>query len=252
MSLIDLIPNKYIREARIYPFLIVALPIGLAIYMWFPEEIAEWKPIAGSTGVWIVSAMLISQFVRDAGAKKQKRLFEIWGGPPTTKLLRHENASNPMILERTHKKLEQLLSSDSELFRLPTKEEEKNDPVYADKKYELCISYLRNNTRDTDKFNLLFIENCSYGFRRNLWGLKVWGIVTLILSTLVVCYKLWTSLSGPDSISFSEIVIIFFLFVLLSSWIFLVTKKWVKEAAYRYAQALIDSCDNLQVNNSAL
>ncbi|WP_163381386.1 hypothetical protein [Cyclobacterium sp. SYSU L10401] len=250
MNLSDLIPNKYIREARIYPFLIAALPIGLAIFIWFPDELAKWKPIAGSAGVWIVAAMLISQFVRDAGAKKQKRLFEVWGGTPTTKLLRHENARNPIMLERTHKKLEQLLSSDSELFKLPTKEEEKNDPVFADQKYELCVSYLRNNTRDTDKFNLLFIENCSYGFRRNLWGLKIWGIVILILSILMVFYKLLTSLSYSEFTSVSEVIVTLFLFILLSFWIFLINKQWVKEAAYRYAQALIDSCDYLPANKS--
>ncbi|TGQ35682.1 hypothetical protein [Mesorhizobium sp. M00.F.Ca.ET.216.01.1.1] len=66
----------------------------------------------------------------------------------------------------------------------PTRESEDADPAGAAQYYVECNNYLRNNIYDTDRFRVLFNENISYGFRRNLYGLKAYGIAINLLAVL--------------------------------------------------------------------
>jgi hypothetical protein len=47
-----------------------------------------------------------------------------------------------------------------------------DSPERADEMYQSATDWLLANTRDTQKFGLLFEENMNYGFRRNFWALK--------------------------------------------------------------------------------
>ncbi len=42
--------------------------------------------------------------------------------------------------------------------------------------YDSATAYLRDTTRDRGRFPLVFQAMYDYGFRRNLWGLKPWGL----------------------------------------------------------------------------
>ena len=68
----------------------------------------------------------------------------------------------------------------------PTAAEEEKDQTAADAFYEQAGTWLRENTRDTKKFSILFGENVTYGYRRNLLGLK-WIALGLNLAVAVVC-----------------------------------------------------------------
>jgi hypothetical protein len=109
--------------------------------------------------------MLVSQVGRHLGKLKEKELFRLWGGPPTTKLLRHRHAPNHVRLARLHSDLQQLTG-----LTFPTSEAEAANPGDADSVYEAAVDYLRNETRDPGRFALVFDELCNYGFRRNLRG----------------------------------------------------------------------------------
>ena len=56
-----------------------------------------------------------------------------------------------------------------------TQAEEQADPSAADAAYNTATSAIRNQARDA-RFALLHKENANYGFRRNLLGLRLWGI----------------------------------------------------------------------------
>src|SRR5262249_34016597 len=136
---------------------------------------------ARGLGAWGVASVLLGQLGRHSGQRKELRLFELWGGTPTTERLRHNGAKNPTVLDRTHKKLKTLMRT-----TLPTVAEESADPAAADEVYEACIRFLRDETRDRGKFNLVFEENCNYGFCRNLWGLKPLGITVSVLGLVAI------------------------------------------------------------------
>ena len=65
------------------------------------------------------------------------------------------------------------------------------DPEWADTKYEEVVTSLREATRDTSRFPLVFAENANYGFRRNLWGLRPIGTAVAVVLFLIS----WTLLS---------------------------------------------------------
>jgi hypothetical protein len=68
----------------------------------------------------------------------------------------------------------------------PTAAEEEQNQAVADAFYEQAGTWLRENTRDTKKFSILFNENISYGYRRNLLGLK-WVALGLNIAVVAIC-----------------------------------------------------------------
>lgn len=50
---------------------------------------------------------------------------------------------------------------------------------------------MRENTRNTKKFDVLFNENVSYGFRRNLLGLKLSGFLLNAFIAIVCLCIFW-------------------------------------------------------------
>jgi len=86
-------------------------------------------------------------------------------------MLRHSNATYDAATKaRLHTFLSKKLSEPA-----PSTADEELDPARSRRFYARGGAWLRENTRDTKKFNVLFNENVTYGFRRNLLGLRVPG-----------------------------------------------------------------------------
>ncbi len=96
--------DQYTVRARLLPALLVALPAGVATLAWFPDGILGWGPVWGLVA-WSGGTLLLAQLGRDAGKRKEPRLFELWGGKPTTRMLRHAGGANLVTLRRRHGKL---------------------------------------------------------------------------------------------------------------------------------------------------
>jgi hypothetical protein len=231
----------YTRRSRLSPALITALPITLTALMFFPNEYALLGVFV-SLLVYCGVTVLLAQVGRDMGKQKEEALFESWGGKPTTRLLRHRQTSNLLVLTQQHRKLQAMLPN----LSLPTALEESDSLSWADKTYEACAAYLRNQTRDREKFNLIFEENCNYGFRRNLWGMKAISILLTLLgimlsTTLIVLHLLWWKTSVPTFVIVCSAANL----TLLLLWVFLFTPTWVRIAANAYAERLLEACDRL-------
>lgn len=241
-----LIPKKgvvvgtYTWRARLQPVLIVALPGLLAGLAWIPQAKSWWEGLGGLIiGAGIPA--LLAEFGRDKGKRKEKALFEAWGGKPTTRFLRHREAENAVLLERIHRKLQELLPD----VRIPTSKEQVEDRVHADQVYDACVAHLRERTRDRKRFRILFDENSSYGFRRNLWGMKPLGITVAVLGT--VALGLLVALRGVDSFLSSPTALIAgaLNLLLLAVWLIVVKPSWVRSQAEAYAKQLLASCEEL-------
>jgi hypothetical protein len=232
--------DQYTTRARVVPALLVALPVGVATLAWFPSGVAGWSALWALV-VWSGGTVLVGQLGRDAGKRKQACLFEMWGGPPTTRRLRHSGDGNRVTRERLHKKLATLMHR-----KVPTAGEEAADPRAADEAYEACIEFLKGRTRDRKKFNLVFEENCSYGFRRNLWGLKPIG-VALSVAALAATAVLPIAREGTVSTASMQPALVpgGIILVILLGWLFVVTPRWVKVPANAYAERLLEAADRL-------
>jgi len=232
--------DPYVRRARLEPALIVALPLGLATLVLFPAAATTWG-LLWSLITWSGGTTLLVNIGRDRGKTKELALFGSWGGKPSTRLLRHRDNSNSTLLARRHAQLESLIDG----LTLPTASMEATNPDAADDAYETCVTVLLERTRKREAFPLLFEENCNYGFRRNLWGMKALGVTFSLLSCTVISFVIaQTVFAGqplqPLAVAAGLVNVALFLL-----WAFWINPEWVRIPAEEYAKRLLGACDTL-------
>ena len=93
-------------------------------------------PLGGAAAlVFVPISFLLSQVGADFGKRLEKGLWRDWGGPPTTRFLRHGNHGfNEVTRGRVHEKLRELG------LHVPTREEQAEDECAADKHYESIVA----------------------------------------------------------------------------------------------------------------
>ena len=174
-------------------------------------------------------------------------LYDEWEGKPTTVLLRHKDSTIDGV---TKQRYHTFLLANVPNWRIPTEEEEQNNVQDADSYYDSAVKWLSENTRDSKRFNLLLKENIGYGFRRNSYGIRRYGISVSILSIFLVAWSLsnFQSIATPEfpllsyfAIAFSSILLIW--------WAFGVSSTWVRDAAMSFGIRLLSCCDILDSPN---
>ena len=233
--------DQYDRRARLMPALLVLLPAALAVVALAPDAIVGW-----SGGIALIvqagGSFLLAQIVGDIGKRKEPALFDSFGGRPTERMLCHEHASNRILLAERHRKLAKLFPK----LKIPTADSEKKDRAAALEAYAACVDKLRSQARaEKEKFPHVHRENVHYGFRRNLFGLKPYGISVTLVSLVVVSAEMIGQLVAHEQIHLALPAIIGVDLLLLVTWIFVVTRDWVKRAAVLYAERLLEALDVL-------
>ncbi len=234
------IPDAYDRCARLYPILIVILPLILAFWAIVPDELYDWESLMAIV-VWCGGARLLMEFGRDFGLAKQKQLWEKWGGAPTTQYLRHRGPTNRATLQRVHKNLKNIIPG----IELPTPEEETKHPEKADSIYEECTRVMREKTRDSKKFALVFEENCSYGFRRNLWGLRLIAVSFSFVSILAIAVAIFIEWRTSHSFRSYNPVISEIINVAVLIFCLALDEGRVRIPAFAYAERLFEATEQL-------
>jgi hypothetical protein len=251
--------DDYNRKARLAPALLVSLPIALIVIAFFPDNVWSWGGVV-SLLAWFGILKLLAQLARDMGKSKENELYNAWDGKPTTYFLRHRTTPNKVNLAHQHRKLHELTGQS-----MPNESEELANPDLADQIYDTCTQFLLAKTRDHNKFFLIYEENCNYGFRRNLLGMKPLGIVTSSIGVIFIgvqctskigLFNMFTnwridSLTQTGmNLQFSScpplsLVCLLVSFFLLITWLIWINSDWVKGAADAYAIRLLESCENL-------
>ena len=229
--------NKYELNARIYPILITLLPV-LIIGIYFSIDYKSIYGALGGIGLITLLSFVFGQLGRDKGKRAEKKLWDEWGGAPTTQILR---LTDNVLDTHTTKKAHQVLNERTNIGLANMEDIEASDKVKADEIYEAWCNYLRKETRDTSKYKLLFLENISYGFRRNLWGIKFLAIVLIVLSLIIITthsYLNYQLLEVPNPSLWVSVIL---LILLLIFWLTIVTKDWIKIVAFAYAERLIEA-----------
>ena len=188
-----------------------------------------------AAGVWLVPA----QYVRDRGVAQQHRLWEQWGGAPTTARLRWSGATSATEMTRRHADVARATG-----LALPDEDSERRDPGLADEKYQAAVNLLRESTRG-EAFGLLAKENRNYGFRRNLYGLRSLGLKIATAGLLIAVVLLIISLLTDHVSLWGASVATGFCFFCLVFWWQTVTPDWVRKAADRYAERLLAGASQL-------
>jgi hypothetical protein len=227
--------DAYTRKARLAPAVLAGLPALVLLIA------AALKPTAESSQAAALIAaltLLICSVVRDRGRRIEPELWRAWGGPPTTARLRW---LSPEETAATHSLHERVTATTG--IALPDPPSEANAPEQADRDYEHAVLVLRERTRDTTAFPLVFAENAEYGFRRNLLGLRPLALAGTAI-TLVASIALIASgnprYAAPAAVALSAAAV----------WWRLIRPDWVRLAAERYADRLLGAAVTLPALNA--
>jgi hypothetical protein len=231
--------DVYVIQARLVPMFILLLPITLTTLAWLPRGATDYIwGILGTLG----AVVLLAELGRDQGKHKESALFRSWGGGPATLILSHRHSwLDQHTLLRYHAKLQLLMPT----LQLPTLAEEEQQTDDALVKYESCVLYLRQVTRERTRFPLIFAENVSYGFRRNLWALRPTGIVLTLLFLGINGIFIYRTMLFSESLPIAPFVVFVLEILLLVLWIMRFRPRWVETAARAYAERLVAACENL-------
>jgi len=242
-----LIRDRYNREARLAPALLIALPAALVLFAWFPALRTVGPALVALLG-FCGGIIWLSHLARDRGKTLEPRLFAAWGGMPSTAMLRHRDAHLPAPLKARYKACLQKHLPDP---AFPSSEEEKKDPDAADAIYASAGAWLLSQTRDRTRFGLLFEENVNYGFRRNFWALKpaalVVGVASLSASTAVIMIGYSQTGAAPttEAVVATGLAAVYTLFVVVR-----VNSAWVRLAADAFGRQLLAACDVLPIKET--
>lgn len=236
------LPDSYTIRARIFPALLAALP-GLAL----AAVMVSWRQLGLSQVIATSAAMVLlyafSDLARRLGKNVEADLFRTMGGKPSTAMLRYRDDQFDLSVKA--KWLAFLATKMGD--KAPSAEEEEADVAAADRYYDRCGDWLREHTRDQKKFKLIFEENVTYGFRRNLFGLKKPGLALNAIVAIICAIAMWfrMPLSTDDNVSERLLYVLIVAACHALYFLLAVNKKAVTEAARGYGRQLLLACETL-------
>jgi hypothetical protein len=254
MTLNDIVAkvtDPYDRQARLYPALLCLLPLLALVALLYAPNVSALTGVV-TLAVSCGGLFLMINICREMGKRIEAKLYREWGGKPTTQLLRHRDGVFDSVTKlRYHAFLAAKINA-----TFPDAEHEKNNPAKADEAYQSGARWLLDHTRPDDgkKFDLLFRDNITYGFRRNALGTKPFGIVIAIGTFVWVLAKenvisstMWkmVDFSALGRLPIAAVASLVVSIVMLVAWMFFFTKASVRTAAFTFAEKLLRTCDTL-------
>ena len=178
--------DAYSIRARLFPAIIAAAPALAALTLLISWKSFGLSNLIATVGI-LVLLFAIADFARARGRRLEGKLHAENGGIPSITMFRRSDGT----IDAGSKDRYRAFLAGKLAVAVPSPADENADQAAADAFYGQCGNWLRQNTRDTKKFPILFGENITYGFRRNLLGVKM---LALSLNAIVVAacmFILW-------------------------------------------------------------
>jgi hypothetical protein len=177
--MIEKVLDEYEIKARMAPALILILPLVVAI-LYAAPVLSSW-PVFAAGGVFcLVLVYGLSYFVRWQGVSIEPKLWASWGGPPSTRFLRHSDLTfSEQTKSRIRAEAEKLFS-----VRLLSADAERREPSRADRLIEDVFRDVRQYVRKHDSDGLWSKHNAEYGFTRNLLACRLLWLIAGIAAAL--------------------------------------------------------------------
>ena len=187
--------DAYSIRARLFPAVIAAAPALAAIAL-----LVSWSTLGLSNAIASIGMLAlmfaIADLSRARGRKLERRLYADHGGLPSITMFRRSDKTIDSGLKDRYR----TFLADQLGVQAPDAEVELLDKSAADGFYDQCGAWLRQNTRDSKRFSILFAENVTYGFRRNLLGVKtiaLWLNAIVVGVCLLFLWRLGFDTAGP-------------------------------------------------------
>ncbi|WP_342710042.1 hypothetical protein AAFG13_37625 [Bradyrhizobium sp. B124] len=229
--------DTYTVYARLFPAIIAAAPaIALAWAVIAGKEVRLVQAISGTA--LTVLLMVLADVARRRGKAIEPRLNEQMGGLPSVTMLRHRDKTfDAAIKTRMHGLLAAKLGEAA-----PSYEQELAAPELADGFYARAGNWLRENTRNKKKFDILFNENVTYGYRRNLFALKLPALalnVLIVIGCAIYLLYPWANHVPIDALPVFVIAFLHAAYLAIFS-----TRSAVEEASRTCARQLLMSTES--------
>jgi hypothetical protein len=232
--------DPYSMKARYYPALLATIPALAALAILISWSRFGLTTVVASAAIPVL-VFACADIARRLGKRIEERIYDQSGGKPSVTMLRYADktfdaASKAQYRAFLGSKINQ---------PVPTEEQERQNLKAGDAFYERAGAWLRENTRNVKKFSVLFAENVTYGFRRNLLGLK-WPALALNFALVLVCGCLLYSklpLDTNDDTTLRLLVVVALAIIHSLYMAFGVSKRSVIDASRIYARQLILSCE---------
>lgn len=237
-KLIDLY-DKYDLRVRMSVGIIILAPIILSLFLLIPAT----RSISFTAVILVISfgiCNLIISASRYYGRNAVKKCFT--GALPAQRMLHPDDYTLDAITKSRYQKY---LSTKIEGLSFDKDASNLNDTCNT------AINWLISQTRDSNNFPIIKEELINFGFSKNLYGVKPFGITISSILTIIEFlliyfqYKLTINIFDTSCLIVSAIISICFLLM----WIFVVNKNWVIENGKKYAISLLSACDSPYLNS---
>jgi hypothetical protein len=166
--------DAYEVRALLGVAVVVGLPVVLPVVSLVP---ADWL---GRLGLGAISVFVLYGFgfcVAALGRRAERRLWQEWHGPPSTRFCRwSDDTWGKPLKERLHAAIARTFGL--ELFQ---RRRERDNPEGADQAIKDAFARVRSYLRQHDGNGLWYSHNAEYGFARNLTGSALFGALVAVL-----------------------------------------------------------------------
>lgn len=232
--------DAYSIRARLFPAIIMAAPALAAMTL-----LISWKTFGLSNMIvslgLLVMLFAIADFSRARGRKIESNIYEEQGGIPSVIMFRR----NDQTIDGSSKERYREFLAGKLKVAMPSPEEEHENQDAADVFYGQCGVWLRQSTRNKKVFPILFEENITYGFRRNLLGAKIFALLLNVL-VVAVCVLIFWRVSWDIGVPLgNKAVVVLSVAVAHAAYMLLaVNRNAVCDASRAYGRELILSCES--------
>ena len=243
------LPDYYTLRARLFPAIIAAAPALALATAWVSWDGLNISQLLGTIAICVV-LYAFSDVARQQGKRVEPMLMNKMGGLPSTTMLRHRDTSS---FKATDKDRYLTFIAKQLNEQRPTLEDEERDPAAADEFYARAGTWLRANTRDAKAFHILFEENITYGFRRNLYGLKRPALcANALIVVIVAIWLIWFLPPNWDVPIVKRFVAVLVIAGIHAVYLLLgATEAGAIQAAKQYARELILSTEQLMAASTS-
>ena len=224
--------DSYNIRARVCPCIILLSPIALTLFLCFSDQFD-----INSSAVIIVLLLAFANCIPTIQRImfKNSKLTQV--NYAAQYLSIKDNTINSISKKRYYQKLteynpqfETLYSSDSLVYMQTC---------------ESAVSFIRNINRDNKQ---LLEENINYGFSKNMLLNKPYGIIICIINIIIIVFYSLFSNTSINAIPKENWIAVILNVLILSFWLFIISSKLMQESGKQYAIALIESIDNISLN----
>ena len=232
--------DAYSIRARLFPAIVATAPALAALTLLISWSSFGLSNVVASLGM-LVLLYAIADFARARGRAIEGQLFLEHGGKPSTTMFRRiDGAIDAGSKDRYRAFLAEKLN-----VTPPSAADEGADQVGADAFYAQCGNWLRENTRDVKLFPILFGENVTYGFRRNLFGVKWLALGLNLIIVALSSFILWRMGWDVEASMGNKTLVVLVVAAAHAIYMLLAARRSVVwDASVAYGRQLILSCEH--------